>query len=347
MGTMTHSNHVMVRLEDDKGRVGWGETTTFHSVYGYDQKSLHNVLQDHLIPVVLGCDPRDLERLHHRMDQAIPYNLMAKCGIDLAAHDLIARAEEVPLHLLLGGKKRDRLSTIAVIGITENDQASQKALELKRTGYRVIKVKIGLNVEKDLERLSQIRSAVGNEVKIRVDANQGYNLESLLNSARELDELELEWLEQPLPAWDLDGLKTLTRRLETPIAVDENIYTLHDAQFIKSYGAASVINIKVVKCGGIYRAQRIARFCENEGLTWFMGGCLETSPGNAAHCHFYASTASAPLAVETGGSYYTDDIVKEPLIPEGEKIVVPEGVGLGVEIDETKLEQYRAVLAKS
>ena len=89
LGTLTHSNHVLVRMVDDEGRFGWGETTTFHSVYGYDQKSLFNVLTDHLIPAIKGLNPRNMPLLHKRMDQAIPFNLMAKCGIDLAAYDLV------------------------------------------------------------------------------------------------------------------------------------------------------------------------------------------------------------------------------------------------------------------
>lgn len=106
-------------------------------------------------------------------------------------------------------------------------------------------------------------------------------------------------------------------------------------------GAADVLNIKVVKCGGIHRAGQIARFCDNEGLPWFMGGCLETSPGNAAHCHFYASTAKSPMAVETGGDYYVDDVALNPVSLDKDCFVLPEGAGIGVRIDENKLKKYR------
>lgn len=340
-GRMTHSNHVMVRIEGDSGLVGWGETTTFHSVYGYDQKSLYNVLQDYLIPAVTGWEASDIEGLHQQMDSVIPCNLMAKCGIDLAVHDLLAKKGQVPLHQLLGGKKRDRIQTIAAIGIVETDKAAEKALELKNRGYGVIKVKVGLQPEKDLERLEIVRATVGDDIRLRVDANQGYDLETILDLRRRLDDLELEWLEQPLPAWDLEGLKKLTRTLKTPIAVDENVYTIHDVRLLHSIGAANVINIKVVKCGGIHRSRQIARFCDQSGIPWFLGGCLETAPGNVAQCHFYAAVADDSLAVETGGDFFVDDIVTAPVEMDGDSYVLPEGEGIGVQIDEDRLSKYK------
>lgn len=339
-GHMTHSNHVMVRMEDDDGLVGWGETTTFHSVYGYDQKSVYNVLQDYLIPAVTGLNADDFEGIHRQMDHAIPYNLMAKCGIDLASHDLVAKRKKIPLHQLLGGKKRDRLQTIATIGIVGIEEAAEKAQELKNRGYNVIKVKVGLKPKEDLERLRVVRSIVGDRIKIRVDANQGYDLETILNNSLKWDELGLEWLEQPIPAWDLDGLKALTEKLKTPIAVDENIYTIHDAKWISSIGAADVINIKVVKCGGIHRSRQIAQFCDQAGIPWFLGGCLETSPGIAAQSHFYAAVSEASLALEIGGDFFVDDIVTEPMRPIGDAYILPDGYGIGVQIDEEKLTRY-------
>jgi L-alanine-DL-glutamate epimerase-like enolase superfamily enzyme len=110
LGTLTHSNHVLVRMSDDDNRVGWGESTTFHSVYGYDQKSLYHVLNDHLLPAVSGMDPRNMSLLHQKMDQAIPRNLMAKCAVDLAAYDLAGQAAAAPIYSLIGGRRVDRAS---------------------------------------------------------------------------------------------------------------------------------------------------------------------------------------------------------------------------------------------
>lgn len=340
-GTLTHSNHVIVRMTDDNGRVGWGETTTFHSVYGYDQKSLYYVLKDHLIPAVIGMDPSDLATLHQRMDLAIPFNLMAKCGIDLAAYDLSAQAANLPLSGIIGNQWTNRIPTIAAIGITSLEETVAQAKSYVERGFRVLKAKIGLDADEDLKRLRVIRKAVGEEVLLRVDANQGYDLATAIRLLDPLDELNLEWIEQPLPYWDLDGLRTLTAKSRTPIAVDESIYTIHDAAQIISSTIANVINIKVVKCGGIYRSQQIARYCEEQNVRCFLGGCLETSPGTIAQCHFFASTPNLVSATEMGGTYFVDDIVKTSIHKEGDCLILPEGAGLGVAVDEEKLAVYR------
>ena len=130
LGTLTHSNHVLVKVTDDAGRIGWGECTTFHSVYGYDQKSLYDVLTHYLIPAIKGCDPRDMVSLHKKMDQAMPFNLMAKCGIDLAVYDLVGRADHVPVYTLTGGKRIDSIPVVAAVGIGPPDQTARMAVEL-------------------------------------------------------------------------------------------------------------------------------------------------------------------------------------------------------------------------
>ncbi len=342
LGTLTHSNHVLVRMKDDKGRVGWGECTTFHSVYGYDQKSLYNVLTSHLIPAVIGYDPRNMEILHQRMDQAIPFNLMAKCGIDLAVYDLVGQAQNVPVYDLTGGKRVDQIAVTAAVGIDTPEQTAAMAEQLVAKGFNTIKIKIGLEPDKDLERVKIVRETLGNKIKLRVDANQGYDRSTALKVLEKMEPVALEWIEQPLPDWDLEGHAILADHLETPIALDESIYTVHDAQKAIALGAADVINIKVPKCGGIYRSQKIAAFCEQNNIPCFLGGCIETTPGTAAQAHFYTSTPNIISAAEMEGPWcYTDDIVNNLMDIENGMIIIPEGPGFGITIDEEKIYSYK------
>jgi len=342
LGTLTHSNHVLVRMVDDEGRVGWGETTTFHSVYGYDQKSLFNVITDHLIPAIKGLDPRNMPLLHKRMDQAIPFNLMAKCGIDLAAYDLVGQADQIPIHSIVGGKRVDRISVTAAVGLGPRNETAAMAKELVAEGFEVIKIKIGIEPDEDFERVKAVREVVGDGVRLRVDANQGYNRETGLKVLTRMEPLALEWIEQPLPNWDLEGLALLAERLDTPIAVDESVYTTHDAQRVITTGAADVVNIKVPKCGGIYRSQKIAAICETAGIPCFLGGCLETTPGTLAQAHFYVATQNIISAAEMEGPWcYVDDVVKTPMHIEAGMVKIPEDPGLGVIIDEEKVARYR------
>ena len=342
VGTITHTNHVLVRMTDDQGRVGWGEADTFHAVYGYDQRALYQVLTDHLIPAVRGLDPRNIVQLHETMDRAIPKNLMAKTGIDIAAYDLAAQAAGQPIHVLCGGKRVDRVPQIGVVGIVPEKEAAEYAVSLLKDGYRTIKMKIGDRAVEDASRVKAVRRAVGEEVPIRVDGNAGYDRAEAIRAFRLMEGVGLEWIEQPLPGWDLEGMAELAGRLDTPIAVDESMYTPEDAFHCIAAGAADVVNIKVAKCGGIYRSQKIAATCEAAGVPCFLGGCIETSVGTAAAVHFYAATTNVISAAEIHGSpFYVDDVAVNPFVAEDGAIAVPDAPGLGIEVDEDKVNAYR------
>jgi L-Ala-D/L-Glu epimerase len=342
VGTLTHCNHVLVRMTDDEGRVGWGETTTFLEVYGYDQNALCQALTDHLIPAVKGLDPHDMALIHQRMDHSMPYNLMAKAGIDFAAHDLIAQAANLPIHAMIGGRRVQQIPLIAGIDIIPADQAFDRAREIVNQGYRTVKIKIGKDPRQDIERVRSVRKAVGEEITLRVDGNCGYDRNTAIRLFSHMEDYHLEWIEQPLPAWDLHGLALLADRLDTPIAVDESMYTPHQAQQCIALGAADVVNIKIVKCGGIYRSQKIAALCAAASIPCFLGGCIETTPGTATAAHFYVATPNMVSAAEIYGSaYYMDDITEEGFtIIQGE-LQVPIKPGLGVVMDEEKISRYR------
>ncbi len=356
LGTLTHSNHVLVRMTSDSGHVGWGECTTFHSVYGYDQKSLYDVLTRYLIPAVLGGDPEDPEELHRKMDLAIPFNLMAKCGIDLAAWDLIGKVRNLPVHRLFmetgesgktgseeiaARKWEEDIPVTAAVGIGSPAHTAETARELVAAGFQTVKVKIGLDPEADLARVQQVREVIGDQVRLRVDANQGYDRVSALTVLEKMEPLGLEWIEQPLPDWDLDGHAMLADRLKTPIALDESVYTIHDAVTAIDRKAADVVNLKLPRCGGIFRARQIAAYCREQGIPCFLGGCIETTPGTAAQAHFYVSTPNVVSAAEMEGpACYVDDVARQPMRIVNGRMTIPEGPGFGVEPDLEKIERY-------
>ena len=342
VGQLTHSTHVLVRLVADDGRVGWGETTTFPEVYGYDQKSLHHVLTDRLLPAVIDLDPRQTVRLHQAMDRVMPHNLMAKAGVDLAAYDLAAQSAGAPLNMLLGGSRVDRVPVIGAVPIVPPRQAVEMAEALVAEGYKTIKLKIGLNQEDDVARVEAVREALGDGVGLRVDGNCGYDRGAALAVFSRMDYFGLEWIEQPLPAWDLDGLAWLAREIKTRIAVDESVHTPQDAHRCIAMGAAEVVNIKVVKCGGLFRALKIAAVCRAAGVPCFLGGCIEMSAGAAASAHFYAAAEGVVSAAESVGmSMYTDDMTDQPLTVSEGCVAVPRTPGLGVVPDEDKINYYR------
>jgi muconate cycloisomerase len=341
-GTLTHSNHVLVRLVDEHGRVGWGETTTFLEVYGYDQNSLYQILTEYLIPGVVGLDAGDLEEIHQRMDRIVPFNLMAKAGIDLAVYDLAAQAAGTSIATLLGGRRKERVPLIGVVDIVAPQEAGISAARQVSAGFRTIKIKIGLDAAADIRRIEAVRDAVGGDVRLRVDGNCGYDRDTALSVFARMEDYRLEWIEQPLPAWDLEGMALLARSLKTPVAADESVYTVHDARRCIAVGAADVINIKVPKCGGIFRCRAIAELCGRSGIPCFLGGCLETSPGMAAAMQFYSATSSVASAAEIHGPpFYVDDVVYQAIEVADGAAALPQSVGVGVAVDEAKVARYR------
>ena len=226
---------MLVRLTDEDGRIGWGETTTFLEVYGYDQRSLYHTLTDYLIPNVIGLDAGDLEAIHDRMDRVVPSNLMAKAGLDIAAHDLASRAAGVPLHARLGARRTDRVPLIGVVDIVGPEAAAQSARPTSSPwAFRPSK-----------SRSASIPPPTSGGLKPCGRPSEApFACESTGTAAMTgtrpwpfpMEDCSLEWIEQPLPAWDLEGMAALARQLKTPVAVDESVYTVHDAGAASPWG---------------------------------------------------------------------------------------------------------------
>ncbi len=341
LGSMTHSSHAVVRITTDDGIIGYGEASTWHVVYGYDQNMLVHALERYLGPAVIGLDVTDVETILSRMDTVLAKNLMAKCGIELACRDAAAKALGAPLWRLLGGGAKRTVEVIEVVDIVPGEQAAAMARAIVEKGFQCIKVKIGLVPHDDIERVRAVREAVGPEVRIRIDANQGYDRMTALKVCRAMEEFSLQWIEQPLPDWDLEGMAELAAAVDTPIAVDESVYTLHDVYKIARMKAADVINIKVAKCGGITNGLKIAHAAECAGIPCFLGGCIETGVGTAAALIFGACAPNLFPALEIAGSgAYTDDIIETPFSADHGTVELPEGPGLGVTVNEEKLLRY-------
>jgi o-succinylbenzoate synthase len=341
LGTMTHSPHAVVRITTDEGIVGYGEASTWHVVYGYDQHELVWAIDRHLGPAVMGMEVTDIEAILSRMDSVLPKNLMAKAGIEIACQDARAKAFGVSISRVIGGTLRVPVQVIEGVDIVPPGVAAKMAARHVADGFRCIKVKVGLDPREDVDRVKAVREAVGSEIKIRVDGNQGYDRPTAFRVCQELERFGLQWIEQPLPDWDLEGLAMLADILWTPLAVDESIYTVQDVYKIAKAKAADVINIKVAKCGGITSSLKIAHAAASVGIPCFVGGCIETGVGTAAALHFGACSPNLFPALElVGSSMFTDDIVKEPFVASGGLIPLPEKPGIGVEVDEEKLKRY-------
>lgn len=248
---------------------------------------------------------------------------------------------------LLGGRVRDDIPVGQSVGIKATPEAVSEAERyVHDEGFTSVKVKVGADPDADEQRVRAIADAVGDEVPIRVDANQGYTADVALELFRRLErDLDLLLVEQPVARDDVDGMRRLTRALETPVLADESCFTPQDAYTVVNRNAADVLNIKIMKAGGLVPASRIAATAAAAQYPVAVGSMVELGVGTAAGAHFAATLPHATYPSDVKGTtLFEDDVLVEPIdVPDG-RTPVPTAAGLGVELDETKVEEYRVAV---
>jgi len=338
--------YLLVRIETDSGATGIGEAQADIGFFGQTVEEIRAAVEDYLGPQLVGRDPFDREYLMHHIDYR--GNSCAKSGIDLALHDLMGKALGVPISALIGGRHKKRIPVAIEIAGGSPDDMANACVKYTKQGVRAFKPKIGGDPDKDADRLRAIREAVGPGVSMRADANQGYTAKEAIRLCRlaERHDVGLDLLEQPVQAWDLQGMASVRRSVDTLIEADESCYTIHDAMQIIRHEAADVLNIKIGKAGGLYNAKKITALAEAAGLQCVLGTAFGTGIERAAKLHLAASTVKMVDAVEFTeiGMHSSllapphDTLLSLPL--EDGCLPVPDGPGCGVALDE---EQVRKV----
>lgn len=338
-GTNYVGNHVLTRLHTDEGIIGYGEGAPAVPYSDETQKDILNGVLDYLATVVVGMDPFDLEEIHHRMEAALPGHHFAKASIDLALYDLMGKKLNLPAYALLGGKVRDRIPMAWAVGLGAIDEMVAEAVEyVRRYGFQTVKLKIGREPRKDMDVVREVRAALGPAVKIRVDANQGYDVATAIKTLRQMERYDLELVEQPVAKWNLLGMAEVTAALDTPIEADESMFGLHDAMTLIRLKACDILNIKIMKPCGLYGSKKVAAAAEGAGLTCLVGSMVEFGPGTAASLHFAAAHRVVAHACEpVGGFLFQDDVVEQDFgltAVENGCLRVPEEPGLGIAMRE-------------
>jgi L-alanine-DL-glutamate epimerase-like enolase superfamily enzyme len=335
--------YVLVRIETDGGVTGIGEAEADIGFFGQTVEEVRFSIEDYLGPQLIGKDPFDREYLLGLID--FHGNTCARAGIDLALHDLMGKALGVSVGTLIGGAHKDRVPVAIEIAGGPPEDMARECMAFVDRGVRAFKPKIGGDPDADADRLRAIRQAVGPDVSIRADANQGYNPKEAIRLCRlaERRDVRLELLEQPVPAWDLQGMAAVRRSVDTPIEADESCYTIHDAMQIIRHEAADVLNIKLGKAGGLYSAKKIVALAEAAGLRCVLGTAFGLGPEIAAKLHLAASTMAVVDAVEFTELGLHPNLLRPPqdtllALPLSDGCLpVPTGPGLGVELDEGSL----------
>lgn len=353
-------SYILVRMTGADGNTGWGEAPAlkdwggdYGHYFGESPGTTKHVVERYLAPAVTGCDAANFVELHQRMDAIIKGYPYAKAAIDLAAYDLAGRSLGVPVHALLGGKARDRVPVTHSIGLLDIDEAVAECRQVVQEGIRTIKIKVGVDPARDVEIVRRVRDAVGDGIDLCVDANQGYATpRDAIRIIRAMEPFVLKYVEQPVEG--IDRMAEVTRAIATPVMADESAWTAHDVLEIVERRAADIVSIYTTKPGGLYRAMEVAAVARAARLLCNVNGSVETGVGNLANLHLAAAAAavtlscvvpvSMPAEAQTGnvgGIYYSDDLITAPFELKDGAVRVPDGPGMGIDVDEAKVEKYR------
>ncbi len=337
---------LLVRIRASDGRYGVGETQAWRRRGASETlPGLTAAITEHLAPRLIGRSPRNMLAIMHDLEEALDGSLYAKAAISDALYDLSGKICHRPVHQLMGGRCRDALGACAVLSI-QGDLAATIA-DAERwfaRGYRSFTIKIGQDPSQDYRVVRALREQFGDEVLLRVDANAGLGFDAALRLLKRLEPFDLDAAEQPLAPGDVEGMADLARRVDIPLMADESLCTQQDLIRIIRHRAASVIQTKQAKNGGIFYARRLWTIAEAAGLRIYPGNHPCTSIGTAAVVQMAAAwpgpLLDGPFAYGVA-DLLQHDLVQQSLTPQNAKVAVSDDPGLGITLDEEAVARFR------
>jgi L-alanine-DL-glutamate epimerase-like enolase superfamily enzyme len=282
-GTMRYAQNVFIRIHTDAGFYGVGECSAFPMIVGETQETCLAMARD-FAKLLDSQDALNIPARMQQLDDFTAGNYTIKSAFDMSLHDIAAKNAGLPLYAFLGGLRRE-VETDITIGIAEPEVMAQKAIKFKESGATILKVKLGKDARHDVERIRQIRQAVGQDTRIRIDANQGWNFEDAVFALQAMGSLNVEFCEQPMRTWYNNRLPELMQLSPVKIMADESVYTHHDARQQIQSGSCDYINIKLAKSGGILEALKIHDLASEHNIPCMMGGMLESRIALSAKLH--------------------------------------------------------------
>lgn len=331
--TVETAESVLVKITCDNGIVGWGEAPPTVVITGESLSSIESVIHQVLKPYLVKQNLLNYEIVFHGIQSALVGNSSAKAAIDMALYDCLSQQCKLPLYQFLGGHKTE-VETDFTVSVNGPEEMGEDAVAYVKQGFDVLKVKVGKdNIFKDIERIQEIRKRVGNEIKIRLDANQGWKPKEAIQAISKMEEMNLniELVEQPVKAWDITGLKQVTDHVDTLIMADESVFSPRQAFEVVKTRSADLINIKLMKSGGIYQAQIINQLAEVCGMECMVGSMIETRIGITAAAHFAASKKNITRFDLDAPLMLAKEMVEGGITYNSKKITLPSEPGLGIQ----------------
>ncbi len=332
-GTMDFAQNIFIRVHTDAGFYGVGEGSAFPMIVGETQETML-VMAKAFAKVWKGKDPLEIDDRLMELQNVSANHFTCKSAFDMALYDIAAKNASQPLYQFLGGEKRSVVTDITV-GIDDPDSMASSALKFKENGASVIKVKLGKEVKQDMERVKKIRNAIGDEIKLRLDANQGWTFEEAVLALNEMAKFDIQFCEQPMRTWYDDFLPELTRLSPIKIMADESCYNHHDARKLIKNKACDYINIKFAKCGGINEGLKIYHEARMSDVCCMMGGMLESRLASTAKLHFALSCEQINFFdMDTFFLGHLVDPVIGGLTYKGYELFVTDTPGIGADVNE-------------
>lgn len=322
---------VIVEIHTDTGAMGYGEAPPTGAVTGDTTGAILGALRDHLIKTIVGRDVDDFEDLMKAVNACIVKNTSAKAAVDMALWDLYGQLYKIPVYKLMGGSRKQIVTDIT-ISVNDPEEMARDAVNAIDRGYDTLKIKVGSNPDMDVARLVAVRQAVGPDTCIRIDANQGWNPKQAVKLLNQMQEkgLDIEFVEQPVKAHDFEGLKYVTERSYVPVLADESVFSPEDAMTIMQMGAADLVNIKLMKCGGLYNALKIASAAEVYGVECMIGCMLEAKISVNAAVHLACAKQIITKIDLDGPVLCSEDPILGGAVFQEQLITVSDEPGLGI-----------------
>lgn len=327
---VTSISDIMVKITTDTGNIGLGEAAPTGVITGDTYLGIIGAIKDHIAPNLIGLDISNMEEIMSTLHSCIVGNTSAKAAVDMAIYDLFGQLYNIPVYKIFGGF-RDDFETDLTISVNNPFTMAQDALVGVNRGYSTLKIKVGNNPDLDIERISAIRNMIGNDINIRLDANQAWNPQQAINILNHMEDLNfnIEFVEQPVLANDFSGLKHVKNNVNIPVMADESIFSYEDALKLIEMNAVDMLNIKLMKTGGIYNAHKITLLAESKKIECMIGCMLETNLSVTAAAHLAGAKSIITKFDLDGPSLCSKLPIKSGVEFNNNKIIISDEPGFG------------------
>lgn len=330
--TVNSVEDVIIKIETDTGHVGYGEAPPTGVITGDTTGAIIGAVEEHIRKRLIGLDLENFEEVLLTLDKSVVHNTSTKAAVDTALYDLYGQMFKAPVYKLLGGYRKEIVTDIT-ISVDDPQKMAADSTEALKLGYTTLKIKVGLDAEQDIRRMNAIREAVGYDVKLRIDANQGWKPKEAVRTLKTMEDagLQVEFVEQPVQAQDIEGLKFVTDQVNIPVVADESVFSPKDALMILHKRAADMINIKLMKCGGIHQALKMCAMAEIYDVECMIGCMLEAKISVTAAVHLACAKKVITKIDLDGPVLCREDPIAGGAIFEHARISLSDAPGLGFE----------------